>query len=70
MDRDKRPKRHNMPMARFLSAVVSVSMVLSLMPSQGLVWAQKQAMKARADALSQTAQEVADQIIEVKPQDA
>ena len=40
MDRDKRPKRHNMPMARLLSAVVSVSMVLSLMSSQGLVWAQ------------------------------
>ena len=54
MEEKKKPKRRNMPLARFLSAVVSVSMVLSLMPSQGLEWAQQRAAMASAEALSQT----------------
>ena len=60
-------KRHErlMSMTRFLSMVVSVSMVLSLMPSQGLVWAQQEATEVRLEALSQ----VQDNAGELTPED-
>ena len=52
MDRQKNHKQTSRPMARFLSVVVSMSMALSLMPSQGLMWAQQQAAQARAMAVN------------------
>ncbi len=51
MDTRKKPYRHVTPMARLLSAVVSLSMVLSLVPSEGLTWAQQRVGEARAAAM-------------------